>query len=373
MKLTLLEYVQSILSSLNLDQVNSISDTPESVQVAEALKTSYLNLLGRLDMPGLNQLFQLTASGDEMAPVLMYKPDGLAKIEWVKYFDTNPADGNQLQSDQFGAYSHGVNTDLQNNAGGWSTPSTTSNIIGTGFKTFTVNAGLSIKTGDAALAYNGTAFMQGTVSTYSGVTLVINVTNTNGSGTFSVWTIFNGTSLPVGPGYKEVKMISIEDFIRLSSNFNPQDNDVGTFELSVINNDTGALQTFQFNYMNDVTPRHCCIIAEHYIVFDSYDNTQDSTLQSAKSMCYGWVYPQWTMADNFLPVLADQQVPLLLNEAKSLAFYEIKNQPHQKSEVETKRQLMAFQKFEAIANRPTYFDELPDYGRRSGGYWNIWP
>lgn len=372
MRLTLLEYVQNILSSLNLDQVNSISDTPESVQVAEAVKTSYLNLLGRLDMPGLNQLFQLNASNDPDAPVLMLKPDGLAKIDWVKYFDTNPADGNQLQSDQFGAYSHGVNTDLQNNAGGWSTPSTTSNIIGTGLKTFTVNAGLSINPGDAALAYNGTAFMQGTVSTYSGVTLVINVTNTNGSGTFSVWTIFNGSSLPVGPGYKEVKIVSVVDFLRMTNNFNPQDNDVATFELSVMNNDTGQMQNFQFNYRDDVTPQHCCIIAEQYIVFDSYDNTQDSTLQSAKTMCMGWVYPQFSMTDSFIPSLQDQQVPLLINEAKSLAFYEIKNQPHQKSEVEVKRQIAAYQKFKAIADRPTYFDELPDYGRR-GGYYTLWP
>ena len=46
-KLTVLEIVQNILSDLNSEEVNSISDTIEADQVAEIVKTTYLDLVPR--------------------------------------------------------------------------------------------------------------------------------------------------------------------------------------------------------------------------------------------------------------------------------------------------------------------------------------
>ena len=66
--------------------------------------------------------------------------------------------------------------------------STTSNSIGTGSKTFTVQSGLSYTAG--AVIYVWTAantWMQGTVTSYSGTSLVLNITTSNGSGTFTSW------------------------------------------------------------------------------------------------------------------------------------------------------------------------------------------
>lgn len=373
-KMTLLDMTQNILSSLNSDQVNSIGDTPESLQVAEAIRTSYINLLGRLSMPEHNQPVQLVASNDLSSPTLMYLPEGCSRLVWLKYFDTNPADGNQFQTDQFGAYSeHDTNTDLQNNAGGWSTTSSSSLTMALGTATFTdVGSNLNINIGDSAWMYpnqdaNLNIWMYGTVTGYVGTTLTMNVTQVQGGGTFSNWLISQlGPSALSYPGYKDVRIIPVNDFIRMTSSFNATESDVESFSFTINEDATMLPASFTFYYKNDIQPRHCCVINNQYVIFDSYDNTQDSTLQASKTMGMAWIQPAFQMSDTFTPNMDDQRFSLLLNEAKSLAFFEIKNQPHQKAEVETKRQLASYQKYKSVANRPNYFDQLPDYGRRGG-------
>lgn len=375
MTMTLLDMTQNILSALNSDNVNSIGDTPESLQVAEAIRTSYINLMGRLSLPEHNQPIQLVASNDISSPTLMYLPTGCNKLTWLKYFDTNPEDGNSLQTDQFGAYSeHDVNTDLEDNANGWQTTDpTTSNTIGTGTFTFSnVGSGLNINIGDSAWCYPdedefGNIYMYGTVVSYSSTTLVMNITVSQGSGTFSDWLISQqGPTSFSAPGYKDVRIMGIGDFIRMTNSFDRTESDVNTFEFTINENATGNPMSFSFNYKNDIQPRHCCIINNYYVIFDSYDNTQDSTLQSNKTMGMGWVTPVFQMEDTFTPDIDDQRFALLLNEAKALAFFEIKNQPHPKAEKETVRQLASYQKYKSVANKPNYFDQLPDYGRRGG-------
>jgi hypothetical protein len=292
MKLTLLDMVQSILSSLSSDEVNSYSDTSESIQVANIIKETYFNMLSKYDLPENNQLFQLNPSNSEAQPTLMYKPEGISGITWVKYFDTNPSDGNS-QSDQYGSYNHDLNSDI--------VPS-------------------------------------------------------------------NNSSSGAGPGYIEVKILSIEEFLKIINRFDTTASNVGTFELTVINQHSESPDTFKFNYENDHRPKFCCIVSDYYIIFDAYDQTQDATLQSSKTQCYGWVLPEFKMEDTFVPALEDNIFPLLLSEAKSLAFLELKQQLHQKAEQEVKRQLSSLQKFKAVSKKPSYFEQLPDFGRHGSGW-----
>lgn len=370
MKMSLLEMTQGILSALNSDQVNSIGDSPESLQVAECLKTTYYSMLGRYDMPEHNQLFNLDPSGNTQQPVLMFVPEGVTRIETIDYFDSNPADGTNLQVDQFGAYSkHDVNTDLQNNANGFSTSSVTTNTMMLGQLQFVVGTNLNIQIGNSVFimpVLSPNFYMYGTVTAYTPSTgvLYVSVTTLSGSGTYSSWTLNQiGPNALSFPGYKSIEILSIEDFLRQTAQFNPTESDVQSFTLTVDQNTTQSPNTFTFYYKNDKQPQWCCVISNYYIVFDSFDNTQDSTLQASKTRAFGWVYPTWTMSDSFIPNLDAQQFPLLFNDAKSLAFAEIKNQPHQKAEEEVARQVVSLQKWKAIANKPSYFDELPNFGR----------
>lgn len=352
------------------DEINSIGDTTESLQVADIIKQTYMNMLGRYDLPSHNQLFQLQASGSIASPVLMEFPAGVTRVEWLKYFDTNPADTTQFQVDQYGAYSpHDTNLDLQSNSNGWSTTSITSNTIGLGTFTFTVPSGLNINVNDSAFVVANVGVsnnMGGTVVSYSGTTLVLAITNFQGSGTFTAWSIYQLGGF-TGPVYKEVKIIPVDNFIEMVNSMNPAEGDVNSFTFTDPNNSTGLPQSFTFYYKNDLQPQYCCILDNKYVIFDSYDNTQDSTLQSSKTMAYGWVYPLWQAVDNWTPPIEAQQFPLFLADAKALAFFELKRVPHQRAEEEVGRQVVSLQKFKAIANKPSYFDELPNFGRRWSG------
>jgi hypothetical protein len=373
MKLTLLQMVQSILSSLGSDEVNSIGDTTESLQVADIIKQTYMNMLGRYDLPQHNQMFQLQASDNAAAPVQMEFPPGVTRIEWLKYLDTNPQDSTQV--DQYGAYSkHDTNTDLVANANGWSTTSLTSNTIGLGTLTFSVGSGLNINVNDPFFAVPvGTTsiLMSGNVVSYNGITLVVNSTNAVGTGTYANWQISQSGSF-FGPIYKEITILPVEDFIVMVNSLGPDiQGDTNSFQFSTTENATGLPMSFKFYFKNDKQPEYCCIIGNQHLIFDSYDNTQDSTLQSSKTMAFGWVYPPLVMQDNAYPPIEDQVFPLFLASAKVLAFEELKRTSHKTATEEEGRQVVSLQKYKAIANKPSYFDQLPNFGRRwSGKYWS---
>jgi hypothetical protein len=70
------------------------------------------------------------------------------------------------------------------------TTSTTSVAIGTGTKTFTVASGLIFPAGAAVLAWvDNSNYMNGTVVSYTGNTLVLSISAVTGSGTNTSWTI----------------------------------------------------------------------------------------------------------------------------------------------------------------------------------------
>lgn len=262
MKMTLLDMTQNILSRMSSDEVNSISDTTESLQVANIIKNKYFDIINRVPLPEHEQLVQLNPSLDILAPVVMHIPDGVANLKWLQYF----------------------NSDL---SGG--TPA---------------------------------------------------------------------------PGYLYVNILPQDQFIGIVSGFNTEESNVESF---VFEDDiAGFPSDYTFYYKNDAQPSYCTIINNYYVIFDSYDNTVDSTLQANKTMAYGRIIPSFTMTDTFTPNLAEEQFQLLLNEATALAFYELKQQPHELAMQEARRGWSNVQKNKAVVNRPTYFNELPNFGRRSG-------
>lgn len=255
MKRTLLDMTQSILSALDSDEVNSISDTTESLQVAEVIRTSYFNIVSRTNLPEHKQVFQLDASLDNALPCLMYRPSTVNRVDWIKYQD-------ESQDDQ----------------------------------------------------------------------------------------------------YTYVTMVPIEQFMDMTTNLNIDETNVESMTITV------GGESFTFKYQNDRQPTYCTVIKNSYIIFDAFNQTYDTTLQKSKTMCFGEILPVFTLDDDFIPDLDDQQFPLLLNEAKSLAFLELKQMEHPKAEREVKRQWSSLQRMKGMADVPSAFDSFANFGRRGSRY-----
>lgn len=86
-RLTLLEMVQNILSAMNSDEVNSISDTVESHQVAEEIRTTFYDLYGNRDLGSFEGLVNLDSPGNAQTPHILSVPANVSFVKWVKYRD----------------------------------------------------------------------------------------------------------------------------------------------------------------------------------------------------------------------------------------------------------------------------------------------
>lgn len=84
-KRTLLDMTQDILASMDGEEVNSITDTIESEQVARIIRQSYYDILPSVNQKAHFDLFELNASGDNTKPVLMTIPTDVIEISWIKY------------------------------------------------------------------------------------------------------------------------------------------------------------------------------------------------------------------------------------------------------------------------------------------------
>jgi len=84
-KMTLIEIVQDILSDMDSDEVNSINDSVESLQVAQIVKSTYYNIIDGKDYPWLYELFQMNTSGTVSLPTHMRLPETVIDLKWIKY------------------------------------------------------------------------------------------------------------------------------------------------------------------------------------------------------------------------------------------------------------------------------------------------
>lgn len=84
---TLLEMTQNIMSAMDSDEINSIGDTVESLQVAEVVRETYEYITVGLDIPGRAGIIKLDASTDTDLPNYMTVPNNVERIEWIRYND----------------------------------------------------------------------------------------------------------------------------------------------------------------------------------------------------------------------------------------------------------------------------------------------
>lgn len=85
MKTTLLQVVQSILSDMDSEEVNSISDTIEAQQVASVVEDTYYNIIAAREIPEHNKLMSLTAASDSTKPTHFKYPTNTKHVERVEY------------------------------------------------------------------------------------------------------------------------------------------------------------------------------------------------------------------------------------------------------------------------------------------------
>jgi hypothetical protein len=247
-RLTLLDIVQNILSALDSDEVNSISDTVEAEQVAQIVKETYEELFSNTDKPSLKTIMQLDALSNVDRPNYLLIPESVDNIDWVKYdYRTN----NQTD-------------------------------------------------------------------------------------------------------YRDITYLCPEEFLHLVSQQGSQSNTVE------ITDDSGV----RFWIRNDQNPLYWTTFDNETIVFDAYDANLDTTLQNSKSMAWVTKAAIFELSDDFIAPIEAKQFPLLLAEAKSVAFLNLKQVSSAKEEQRSRRQRVRAQNDLWRADQRRPYNRSPDYGRR---------
>lgn len=247
-KLSLLDIVQDIANDLETDEINSINDTVEAAQIAQIVKTTYLEMMANRNWPHLKQTFLLDSSGTTSRPTHLKLPSGVREVIYL-------------------AYNRRKSTDTRDK-------------------------------------------------------------------------------------YQELEWKENEEFLEILNSRNSAGTNI------TVKTELGGIK---LNLFNDRAPTFYTSFDDEYIICDAYESALESTLQSSKTQCVGYVSPSWTVSDTFIPDLPEEAFPALVAEAKSTAFIVLKQAANEKAEQKAQRQQRWLSR---KAWRVDGGVRYPDYGRK---------
>lgn len=152
--------------------------------------------------------------------------------------------------------------------------------------------------------------------------------------------------------YRELKYKYPDEFLKIMSGRKSDDPN-----MAVITDPSGV----KLNIFTNKAPEYFTSFNDVDIVCDSYDISIDDTLKSSKTNCVAYLIPSWERSDTAIPDLPIEAFPALLAEAKSTAFYTIKQMVNEKAEQKATRQSRWLARKAWRAHGGVRYD---DYGRR---------
>jgi hypothetical protein len=418
MKYTLLEMTQRILSSIDGDEVNSISDTVEAEQVAFIIQSVYYDIASSMELPEHETLFSLDASADYDKPVLMTLPTGVTDLQWLKY-DKRDAELDQSEwrdipfctLEDFLTRMQGLEEEPTHSK---ITPSTT--YIGD----FDIDPAKAFDEDDGTVLAADTA--QATLTTSEeGTWIGYTLTTPQAVSKVTVYgTTDFGYSADTGPvlanrqirlslygkngtaptGQSDGQLLAQTGFfVQSADESTPRtltstddttkwdhlwvriDRDssgvtgfmyVGEVQFYTTNvageNDSMQVDTgngtFEFLYRTDRHPDYYTIIGEDTFIFNSFKKSVEDTLQESKVMCFGTMFPTFTLSDTFTPDLDQTQFSYLLNKAKARAFTELKQVENREAVGEAREQRVWSQRRKRNVPFGGEVERIARYGRK---------
>ena len=159
--------------------------------------------------------------------------------------------------------------------------------------------------------------------------------------------------------YQAVRWLEPDDFLRVTNRRNNDNTDI-----DIIVDPTGV----ELLIKNNLSPTYYTSFDDTTLVFDSYDNEVDTTLQSSKIQAQAYVIPEWSHVDEFVPDLPAEAFTALLEESKSKAMLKLKQVSDIKAEQEANRQQRWLSRKAWRAHGGIRY---PNYGRNTRKYKDV--
>lgn len=129
--------------------------------------------------------------------------------------------------------------------------------------------------------------------------------------------------------FLEIKFMNSDDFLRMTNSRNNDESNI-----QVVTDTSGITYLIR----NDLAPQWYTSFDDETIIFDSFDNVVDSTLQASKVQCIGYSVPSFTLLDAFVPDLPIEAFGYLLEESKSKCSLKLRQSQDIKAELESRKQ-----------------------------------
>ncbi len=152
--------------------------------------------------------------------------------------------------------------------------------------------------------------------------------------------------------YQTLLWLEPDDFLRRLN----QENDSAD-NIDIIIDPSGI----ELAIRNDTPPQYYTSFDDDTIIFDSYDNAVDDTIQSSKLQAVGFIMPTFTENDDWVIDLPRDAISAYLAEVKSTCFIDLKQQVNEKAEANARRQQSWLSRNDWRVNGGIIYD---DYGRR---------
>jgi hypothetical protein len=145
------------------------------------------------------------------------------------------------------------------------------------------------------------------------------------------WLKYNISDDPNVREYRTINPIERTDFFDRMNSLDVADERVFQYDYKV------GDMTFDVRGYNDNDPVYYTVTNDRTVFFDSYVADREHTIVANKTQCYGMIIPQFLREDSYTPDLEPRHFTLLFNEAKSLAFNDLKQIQNAKAEQRARR------------------------------------
>lgn len=175
-----------------------------------------------------------------------------------------------------------------------------------------------------------------------------------------MWVKYNKISLTdTSNNYEEVRFMPKHEFFDRMYLLDGSETNVGSFNYQ----STGM--NMPLFYRNDRAPTYYTSFDNAgTVIFDSIDTSVDSFLTADKNIAYGRKTITYDLDDDFVPDLEEPMFSRLLNEAKILAFAELKSVDHAIANRNAQRSRNRSPENKFRTRHMSDFDQLPNFARR---------
>jgi hypothetical protein len=176
------------------------------------------------------------------------------------------------------------------------------------------------------------------------------------------WLKYNIAATGDTDNFEKLFEQDLATFLEYQDILNDSDSNVSTFTFTTKNSDT-----FTFKYRTDKMPQYYTIIADHYIVCDSLDTTEDTFLDTDKTMAFGKLVPTFTRSNSWTPDIDEYNFMMFFNSCKAQCFADLKQTLNPKAEKKERDGKIRKQKRShdlSNADVETVVHRFPNFGRK---------